>query len=145
MSKNYVIVFLAILMAGCSYIYYMFFYGELVNKSFYVALQGFAEQVEYNPPLTLNKDITPLFIKDAMLFKGVSYDMLGIPTKHEKFPYFWVVTNAHDNSSPPDYIFSITAGDQFFLPCDYFEHLNKNVRMDNIVKIFLREHCEINE
>lgn len=145
MSKICVIISFVIFMTGCFYIYYIFFDGELANKSFYVALQGFSEQVEYNPPLTLNKKTTPLFIKGAILFKGTSYDVLGIPTKHEKFPYFWIVTNAHDNSSPPDYIFSITAGDQFFLSCNYFEHLNHNEKIDDVVRRFLSETCEVNE
>ncbi|AUO66528.1 hypothetical protein WM46_18260 [Citrobacter freundii complex sp. CFNIH2] len=144
MNKRYLVVlimFIVSLLFLGGLIYRIFTHGELANKPFYVLLQGFAERSEYNSPFTLNKEIVPVFIKQAINYKGQSYDILGISTKNEKSPYFWIITNTHENAEPPDYVFSISEGTQFYLSCNYLDRLEKKERIDNMVSEFLRKHC----
>lgn len=144
MSKGCLIVlvvFISLLLLGGMYIYRIFHNGELANKPFYVALQSFAERSEYNPPITISKEIAPIFVRQGIKYKSRYFDLLGIATKDEQSPYFWIVTNTHENAEPPDYVFSINAGAQFYLYCSYLDKLEKAEKIDIVVRNFLKRHC----
>lgn len=141
MSKFYIFVFIALFLWLGGYIYYIFNYGELANKPFYVELQGFATKTNKNHSMISKGKVTPVFIKEGIIFQHQGYDMLGIPTKDKDFPYFWIVTNAHDDSAPPDYVFSITEGDKFYLPCNYLQNLARLQKIDDLVYDFLQKRC----
>jgi len=134
-------VFISLLFWGGEYIYRVFHHGELANKPFYVVLQAFSERTEYNPPVTLDKVIVPLFFKQEIKYKEKFFDILGIPTKDDKSPYFWIITNTHEDAEPPDYVFSINAGAQFYLPCGYLDELDKDENIDSVVRDFLSIRC----
>lgn len=143
MNKGYLIanVILSVFLIWEAYIYRMFNYGELTNKPFYVALQGFEEKNRLTIS-TSNKDIVTTFIKNGITHKGKAYDLLGIPTRDRKFPYFWVVTNIEDKDvSSPYHVFYIPAGKEFYLPCSYLDQLEKEEEIISMVKDFLRARC----
>lgn len=137
-----ILIILAFIISGGAYIYRVFIYGELANKPFYVCLQGFAERREYNPPLTENKKVTPIFVKGGIVYNDKEYDLLGIPTKDKMFPYFWIVTNIPNRDiSNSDHVFSINAGSKFYLSCDFLDKLEKKEEVIDVVKKYLRSRC----
>ncbi len=138
-------MFVSLLILGGGYTYRIFHHGELANKPFYVALQSFAERGEYNPPATINKEIVPLFVRQGIKYKGQSFDLLGIATKDEQSPYFWIVTNTHENTEPPDHVFSISSGAKFYLYCRDLDKLEKEEKIDINVKYFLKKKCITDE
>lgn len=97
------------------YIYRIFHHGELANKPIWALMQSFSAKEEYTPPHTLTIKIKPVFVKNAIKYKKKHYDLLGIPTRNFKFPYYWIITNIHiDNDiSLPMRVFTMADGDAF--------------------------------
>lgn len=146
MRKNHIII--PILLTGLLllfgvYIYRIFHHGELANKPIWALMQSFAAKEEYTPPHTLGVKIEPVFVKNAIKYDNKFYDLLGIPTRNVKFPYYWIASNIHiDNDvSLPMRIFIMADGDVFYLPCDYLDNLSSKEEIDSVANKFLRERC----
>lgn len=96
MSKGCLVVmavFISLLLWGGEYVYRIFHHGELANRPVWALIQGFAAKEEYMPPHTLEMKIGPIFVKDAIKYKNKTDDLLAMPSKNVKFPYFWIITN----------------------------------------------------
>lgn len=146
MSKKYIAIVMLLVgmfvLTGI-YFYRMFHHGELANKPIWALMQSFAAKEQYTPPHTLTIKIEPVFFQKAIKYKNNTYDLLGIPTRNVKFPYYWIITNTHvdDDNSLPMRVFTMADGEIFYLPCDYLDNLSSKEEIDSVVHEFLSKRC----
>ncbi|EQA0456765.1 hypothetical protein FZN26_25315 [Escherichia coli] len=145
MSKNclMVLVCLGLIFFLGVYFYRIFHHGELANKPIWALMQSFAEKEEYTSHRIIGKEVKPTFVKGAIEYNNKAYDLLGIPTKNVRFPYYWIITNAHvdNDKSLPMRIFIMADGNDFYLSCDYVDDLVLKEKIDVVASNFLKTRC----
>lgn len=131
----FLIVLLAMALLACL-IWKEFIIGdrgtlELTQKSIWADLQS----IEYEhrsdrrltPPVLLKGEVGP-----------EKYDVLGLSTNDNRFPFVWIVLGANAGSNG---IFAMPKNTHFTIACDYLSKLGAKEKIDDKVRALLQEHC----